>query len=1156
MAPLFRRGLTPLALILCAAYGSLLPDVFATDKEPPLLEFSVVPAKTGRQLVRASLPFPEGVVRPGMELVVDDGRRQINAVLRVLGWYPNQTVQRSARIGLVTFPYEFVSLKSVSLRLISSESTKISAPPTAVSVRLEDGAWLIEYVEGEQFCARPIWPDPNRGATWQVETVEENDYFRWQRWKQTDDHYSRIVEFRFDRLGQIIAVAHLQGKSKDEHWAPTFGWKLVEVLTPEQQKKQAEYISETSKRWKLLHSFAPGHSYEHLWQGRRYRVTHPAGPYKRRGGVFTRDLDSGARAYRYLRCTSGDRVPMQPLAWRRAEMVIEPTSLAPVTPLLTSPHEVVVNWRNWDAAYQCGKPLSIDAYPLLKKLLDYHRQSLLSSVMEGHDWGNLSAFFEGECHGGLFGMNRLNHAPALMFFGLRNSDRSLVEAALAWCENFHDLTIWWGPKLPGGTCYPSQRLGDNPVPDDDTTFTWRGNRSKDFCTKGYDTFLLAYEQTGDPRMKEALEAQVEYAMRNVHANEDRGECRNIGDVADFVRLYELTGEQQYLNHALRLFRELRTTLSSRNLFSQGGQPLVKRPPYIEEDEMGKRHPYPKPYIIGYALAGCPRLAKYAAEEPRLVAMIEAVADFLVESQDPLGGWRYPHERSSRLILSQAMEHAWQLVQAAKVLGPRDRYLDAIERVLRQRLWVWHLTGRIGGNLEGWEIATGHIKHPLEIYEMYKYPEDRDSDRDYQEGRLTLRASSIEGIVYFPEVLSYYLKHRPASSLLLPPAAESPLGQTLTTAIDYQPQAGGFGVSSVRQSLRVRDELPVFAEQLMEKIKFPLAWENSSGVSFPQWRTRARRRVSEAMLTPLSPANFAAEVVDSRQREGYTSHKVELNLSRESRVLAYLLVPDGQGPFPAILLLHDHGAEFRIGKEKLVRPWDVTVEKKKLADEWVAKYYGGRFLGDHLAQRRYVCLSTDALNWSDRGGGGFEGQQAIASNLMHLGMSLAGVIAHEDLRAVEFLALHPKVDRDRIGAVGLSMGAFRTWQLAASSDDIAAGVAVCWMASVKGLMQPGNNQTQGHSSYTMLHPGLLSDLDYPDIASLACPKPMLFYNGLQDHLFPVPSVKQAYSKMRSVWRSQGSEEVLETRLWDVPHTFNSEMQIAAFTWLDEQLGAKE
>jgi hypothetical protein len=87
---------------------------------------------------------------------------------------------------------------------------------------------------------------------------------------------------------------------------------------------------------------------------------------------------------------------------------------------------------------------------------------------------------------------------------------------------------------------------------------------------------------------------------------------------------------------------------------------------------------------------------------------------------------------------------------------------------------------------------------------------------------------------------------------------------------------------------------------------------------------------------------------------------------------------------------------------------------------------------------------------------------------------------------------------------------------------------------------------------MLHPGLFNYLDYPDVASIACPKPLLVYNGLRDGLFPVASVRDAYATMRAVWESQGAGDLLVTKLWDVPHEFNEEMQEEAFAWLASSL----
>lgn len=351
-----------------------------------------------------------------------------------------------------------------------------------------------------------------------------------------------------------------------------------------------------------------------------------------------------------------------------------------------------------------------------------------------------------------------------------------------------------------------------------------------------------------------------------------------------------------------------------------------------------------------------------------------------------------------------------------------------------------------------------------------------------------------------------------------------------------------------QTPGVVDSLPVFIESVAGRLDYPMSWLSGSHGDFDAWRAEARSRVIDCLLAPPPSSEYDAVTLDEEDRGGYVARKVALNITADSRVLAYMLVPKGDGPFPAVLLLHDHGARFDIGKEKVVGPWDVSTERAASAQEWVDGSYGGRWIGDELAKRGYACFATDALNWGDRGGGGYDGQHMIASNLMHLGMSFAGLIAHEDTRAAEFLAGRPEVDASRVAAMGLSMGAFRAWQVTALSEHIAAGAAICWMATVKGLITPGNNQARSQSAFAMLHPGLFSHLDYPDVASIACPKPLLFYNGLRDGLFPVASVSDAYTKMRSVWESQGAGDRLVTKLWDVPHEFNGQMQREAFEWL--------
>lgn len=355
---------------------------------------------------------------------------------------------------------------------------------------------------------------------------------------------------------------------------------------------------------------------------------------------------------------------------------------------------------------------------------------------------------------------------------------------------------------------------------------------------------------------------------------------------------------------------------------------------------------------------------------------------------------------------------------------------------------------------------------------------------------------------------------------------------------------------------VTGNMPVFYQQMKQQLTYPLAWGKAEEKDFAKWKAQARHVLAECMqnLQP-APKAYAMEVTDREQRDGYEARKIRFNLSEWSRVPAYLLVPEGEGPFPAIVLLHDHGAHFSIGKEKMVRPFHVAPEVMEDADQWASQCYDGQYVGDYLARHGYVVLAVDALFWGERGrkeGTSYDAQQALASNFLQMGASWGAFINVDDMRSAEFLASLPFVDKERVGSLGFSMGAYRSWMLAALTDVVRASASICWMNSTEHLMTLTNNQNKGGSAYAMLIPALRRYLDYPHVASIACPKPTLFFNGTRDKLFPIEGVKDAYQEMEAVWKSQGASDRLVTKLWDEKHFFNKEMQKETLEFFDRWL----
>ena len=371
----------------------------------------------------------------------------------------------------------------------------------------------------------------------------------------------------------------------------------------------------------------------------------------------------------------------------------------------------------------------------------------------------------------------------------------------------------------------------------------------------------------------------------------------------------------------------------------------------------------------------------------------------------------------------------------------------------------------------------------------------------------------------------------------------------------------------REKYDWQGEIPTYVETLKKELTYPMAWGNSPIRNFKKWKKAARAKVFECMMTPpKAAAAWNLEVLGEEQRDGYKAQKIAFNINAYSRITAYLLIPDGKGPFPTVNALHDHGAHLFIGKEKMIRPFFTPEEqdapaKQALcqeilddADAWARQLYDNQYVGDYLAKHGYVVFSADAPMWGERGrkeGVDRNKYDLIAGNMMMLGRDLSAFMTYDDIASTEFLASLPMVDAKRIGCVGCSMGAYRSWMLSALSDRIKTGASICWMITTDAQLTRrfGRKENGGFANCI---PGLRQYLDYPHIASLACPKPMLFINGTKDKLFPVPGVKDAFAEMHKVWKSQGADNLLDTELWNIPHSCGLKAQEKMLEFLDKNL----
>lgn len=252
---------------------------------------------------------------------------------------------------------------------------------------------------------------------------------------------------------------------------------------------------------------------------------------------------------------------------------------------------------------------------------------------------------------------------------------------------------------------------------------------------------------------------------------------------------------------------------------------------------------------------------------------------------------------------------------------------------------------------------------------------------------------------------------------------------------------------------------------------------------------------------------------------YTKTLVQVPVACGDTVSGYLLLPSNGNGHLAILALHDHGAYFTIGKEKLTSPSDTA--KVAEAARWVNKFYDGAFVADTLASRGYVVLVIDALYWGERslsptlpGGRELDSLKRLNKRLRNeqpefyqqywakTGTPWFERILADDKACVDYLRSLPYVDTTRIGVWGFSMGAYRAWQLASEDPRVAFCAAASWLQAVPETNSDAGQswQLKNVSSWSMYRP-TKDSVSYGEIVSRIAPRPMLLQYGAQDKLFP-------------------------------------------------------
>jgi dienelactone hydrolase len=309
-----------------------------------------------------------------------------------------------------------------------------------------------------------------------------------------------------------------------------------------------------------------------------------------------------------------------------------------------------------------------------------------------------------------------------------------------------------------------------------------------------------------------------------------------------------------------------------------------------------------------------------------------------------------------------------------------------------------------------------------------------------------------------------------------------------------------------------------------------------------WKTKRevyRKQLFEMLsLDPLPEKTDLKPVITGKvEHDEFTVEKIHYQSRPGLYVTGNLYIPKGlstgrlmaEKPAPTILYVCGHA----VGTKNGIR----------YGNKAPYQHHGAWF-----ARHGYVCFIIDTVHRGEIEGIHHGTYRYKMWWWNSRGYTPAGVEAWNCIRALDYLETRKEVDKDRIGVTGRSGGGAYSWWLAALDDRIKAAVPVAGITDLQNHVVDGC--VEGHCD--CMYIVNTYRWDYPLVAALVAPRPLLISNSDKDSIFPLDGVVRLHEKVRNIYKLYNAEKNLGLHITEGPHKDTQELRIHAFVWFNRFL----
>ncbi len=295
------------------------------------------------------------------------------------------------------------------------------------------------------------------------------------------------------------------------------------------------------------------------------------------------------------------------------------------------------------------------------------------------------------------------------------------------------------------------------------------------------------------------------------------------------------------------------------------------------------------------------------------------------------------------------------------------------------------------------------------------------------------------------------------------------------------------------------------------------------------------------LPPHPSWTPAITYTDTLRTPHYTRFTIHLNVEENETVPALLYIPTARsatGKYPAALVLHSTGEK-----------------GKHLADSLSA--VPNRAIATELVHEGYIVLAPDYPGFGELSRHDFSADR-YASGTMQ------GIFNH--MRCIDYLQSRPDVHKEKIGAIGHSLGGHNAIFLGAFDARVQIVVSSCgW--TLMGYYDAGQTATERYGGKLgpwaqdrymprirdryQLDPGLLP-FDFDEVIATIAPRVFFSNAPLQDDNFHVEGVRAGIQQSSAVYRLLGVPGHIAVHYPDAGHDFPEEIRKKAYAQMNRIL----